>query len=77
MRGVVIIGAIFALGVTVQSCLDNSIAGHSGIRQHPTHALQSKNGTMVNFQQAIRRSSHGYFTAKLEWGSGMEKKLHF
>jgi len=73
MRGVVITGALSALGVTVQPCLDSSIAGHSGIRQHPTHALQSKNGTMVNFRQAIRRISHGYFAAKLEWRSGMEK----
>jgi 3-oxoacyl-(acyl-carrier-protein) synthase len=41
MRRVVItgMGALSALGLTVQSCFDNLIAGHSGIRPHPTHAL--------------------------------------
>ena len=41
MRRVVItgMGALSALGTTAQSCFDNLIAGHSGIRQHPTHAL--------------------------------------
>lgn len=41
MRRVVItgMGSLSALGVTVQTCFDNLIAGQSGIRQHPRHAL--------------------------------------
>lgn len=41
MRRVVItgMGALSALGATAQSCFDSLIAGHSGIRPHPTHTL--------------------------------------
>jgi len=55
MRRVVItgMGSLSALGVTVRSCFDNLIAGHSGICPHPTHYVMADEARHVAFGQHL------------------------